>query len=353
MKIFLDPWLFPFCAALSFSISIFLLLQKKILKYSKDNQVQDSHIGVVCRYGGVGLIGSLVTCILIKWGLSEKVAPIILSYLFLACGIFITGFIDDLKGHFSPSTRLCLLISFAAIALQNFGLLKTVDVGFIDHLLGEYAWFAAFFTVFAVVGLTNATNIIDGMNGLAVGFAMLVLVSLSFVSSGDAKANEISFLVNLFLSALVGFAIVNIPKGKVILGDGGAYLVGFSIAEFCIHIHSRNENISSWFFLLLVSYPVIETVFSILRRLASRSNLASPDRMHLHQIVHSNYIRRYGAGTPQWLPNFLAAVSVLVIPLCSTILAITFRYSDLALMVSCLVIVLIYLSFLSIFRTRM
>ena len=92
--------------------------------------------------------------------------------------------------------------------------------------------------------------------------------------------------------AVVGFLLLNYPRGLIFSGDGGAYLLGFFIAEISVLLVARNPRVSPWCPMLLVIYPVFETLFSIYRRkfLQGRA-VGRPDALHLHQIVYKRLVR--------------------------------------------------------------
>ena len=92
--------------------------------------------------------------------------------------------------------------------------------------------------------------------------------------------------------AVLGFLLLNYPRGLIFAGDGGAYLVGFLIAEISVLLVARHSEVSAWFPLLLVIYPVFETFFSIYRRkfLQDRS-VGCPDALHLHQMIYKRLVR--------------------------------------------------------------
>ncbi len=133
---------------------------------------------------------------------------------------------EDITKKVGVLTRLLLTLLAAALGAWLLGaVLDRVDVPGLDTLL-RWSPLAIAFTVFVVSGVANAINIIDGYNGLAGGYAVLVLAALAWVAAqvGDP------FLMTAALAmigALLGFLVWNYPRGKIFLGDGGAYLLGF------------------------------------------------------------------------------------------------------------------------------
>ena len=94
------------------------------------------------------------------------------------------------------------------------------------------------------------------------------------------------------VGAIAGFLVWNYPNGLIFLGDGGAYCVGFLVAELSVLLVSRNAQVSPWFPLMLSFYPIFETLFTIFRRvIISKRHPGLPDAAHLHQLIYRRVVR--------------------------------------------------------------
>jgi UDP-N-acetylmuramyl pentapeptide phosphotransferase/UDP-N-acetylglucosamine-1-phosphate transferase len=145
--------------------------------------------------------------------------------------------------------------------------------------------------VFAVAGVANSVNIIDGMNGLASMCVAIMLAGLAYVALqvGDTLIASLAITV---IGATLGFFLWNYPNGLIFLGDGGAYFLGFVLAELAILLLARNDTVSPMFPLLLCAYPVWETVFSMYRRKLLRGRpVGMPDGIHLHSLIYRRLMR--------------------------------------------------------------
>lgn len=199
---------------------------------------------------------------------------------------FFGGLVEDVTKRVGVTERLFLTMLAGSCAAWLLGaVLQRLDVPGIDIALAWYP-FAIMFTAFAVGGIANAINIIDGYNGLAGGFSIIVLLGLAFV--GYQEDDLLVLSVSLALAgALLGFFVWNWPGGQLFLGDGGAYLTGFMLAELSILLVARNPGVSPWFPLALLIYPVFETFYSIYRRKFGKGvSFGQPDNQHLHQLIH-------------------------------------------------------------------
>jgi UDP-N-acetylmuramyl pentapeptide phosphotransferase/UDP-N-acetylglucosamine-1-phosphate transferase len=145
-------------------------------------------------------------------------------------------------------------------------------------------------TTIAVAGVANAVNIIDGFHGVAGSAAAIILAALGFLAwqAGDAFVAKLALLG---IGAAIGFLAVNYPTGRLFMGDGGAYLLGFWLAEVAVLLVMRNPEINAWQVLAICAYPVIEVLYSVYRRKVIRkSSPGAPDRLHLHTLIYRRVV---------------------------------------------------------------
>lgn len=251
---------------------------------------QKFHSHPVPRIGGVGIAAGLVAaCVGMIWW--EDTGPQLA--LLMLCGLpaLLVGLIEDFTKRVSPSKRLAATAVSAALAIAFLDTLITrTEIPGIDSIVAFGAG-AAVVTIFAVSGIANSVNIIDGFNGLASMCAVLMLASLAYVAFqvGD---RTVALLALAGIGAVMGFFIWNFPAGLIFLGDGGAYFLGFYVAEVAILLLQRNPAVSPLFPLLVVVYPAFETVFSIYRRRVLRDTPPSiPDGIHLHSLIYRRVMR--------------------------------------------------------------
>jgi UDP-N-acetylmuramyl pentapeptide phosphotransferase/UDP-N-acetylglucosamine-1-phosphate transferase len=141
-----------------------------------------------------------------------------------------------------------------------------------------------------VGGVVNAINIIDGYNGLMTGYSIFVLIAIAYVANilGDGLIVQLSLIL---IASLSGVFIFNFPFGRIFMGDGGAYFIGFMMATIGLMLGIRNDEVSHWFILLLFIYPLYETTFSVYRRkIIHDTDATQPDANHLHSLVYRKLI---------------------------------------------------------------
>lgn len=252
--------------------------------------VQKFHATAVPRVGGIGVVVGIFSGELATLFLEPEVAAFGFLVILAAVPAFCAGLIEDLTKRVSVSKRfLATALSAAVGGLLLGGWLTRLDVPGLDYLMA-FGVVSVFVTCFAVAGVANAFNLIDGYNGLAGMVAVIILGGLAYVAD---QVGDRSIMVAAYASAggIVGFLAWNYPRGLIFLGDGGAYLIGFLVAELSVLLVARNPQVSPWFPLLLAFYPIFETVFTIYRRVVIvKTHPGLPDAAHLHQLVYRRVV---------------------------------------------------------------
>ncbi|MCT7317141.1 glycosyl transferase [Ralstonia sp. CHL-2022] len=256
------------------------------------NGVQKFHARPVPRVGGLGIVLALAAAGVVAFFRDSKGVGVPLALLLgSAAPAFMAGFIEDLTKRVSPRERLlATMISAIVAAYLLDARIVRIDVSFLDMALA-IPLISGIITVLAVAGVANAINIIDGFNGLASMVAMMMFVSLAYVAFqvGDPLIVTVSFAM---IGAILGFFIWNFPAGHIFLGDGGAYFIGFMLAECGIMLVLRNPHVSAWYPVLMLIYPIFETLFSIYRRRVLKGVPAGyPDGVHLHTLIYQRLMR--------------------------------------------------------------
>lgn len=252
---------------------------------------QKFHARAVPRIGGLGIfIGFLVGAAVWIVRLPEWRHALL---LLIVCAVpaFASGLIEDITKRVSPLRRMLAIVSAALLGVWLLD--ATIDHTAIPGLdwIAGFPVGAAMLAVFVVAGVANSINIIDGFNGLASMCSMIMLSGVAFVgfTVGDTWIAGCALLA---VAATLGFFVWNYPMGLVFLGDGGAYFLGFVLAELAILLIARNSEVSPLFPLLLCAYPVVETVFSMYRRKIIRGRpMGMPDGVHLHSLIYRRLMR--------------------------------------------------------------
>ena len=270
------------------------------------NGIQKLHIYPTPRIGGFPIaLGLLVSVMASPPELREELWPWLLS----SFPAFVFGLAEDFTKRVNIQTRLLATMASGVLAWLLTGYMITeVNVWGFDRLL-QFTIFSVFFTAFAVAGITNSINIIDGLNGLASSTVMwgFLGVAVLAASLGDTFLASACLII---LACILGFFLVNWPLGKLFLGDGGSYLIGFLLAWACILLVERNHSVSAFAALLFCAHPLIEVFFSIYRRKIRNQHPGHPDRLHFHSLFVKRVLQRI---LPKTEVNFRNSVGGLII----------------------------------------
>ncbi|RTK97242.1 MAG: hypothetical protein EKK64_02010 [Neisseriaceae bacterium] len=283
---------------LMITLSVSILMTKIIIyisdthaKISLDHDtsgIQKMHDHVVPRVGGLAIFVALSFTALYGANVSAVWTSFYCGVVTSAFIVFIGGLTEDLSKAVSPAVRIffmCIAVAIACFVTHSMPLIKHLDHQIIDRLVAfDVVAFAI--TCFAVVGISNSFNIIDGYNGLSSMTAMISALVIAYLAWQLNDYNVLFVSMSLF-AAIAGFFIFNYPHGRIFLGDGGAYSVGFIIALLALNlVEGHSGEISPFAALLIVSYPFTETVFSIVRRkFIHKTKSTEPDNLHMHQLV--------------------------------------------------------------------
>ena len=303
---------------------------------------QKNHKLAVPRIGGIAIAFSFLVAILLRYHSS----PDELYLLLLICAIptFAIGLTEDLTKEISVRARLLataisafLFVYLTHVEISNFGLP-------LFNLLFYVPFFGTAVTIFAITGLANAYNIIDGFNGLA---SMVGIISLAALGYVGYIVSDITILILslIMIAAILGFFIFNYPAGFIFLGDGGAYLIGFLIAALSILITYNNSSISPWFAILVNGYPSIETIFTIYRRrFHQNKSPGHPDSLHFHSLIYRRLLKPSKSKDDSWFSrNSKTAPFLWVFTSLGTIPAILWWDSTYKLLLSTILLSISYL----------
>ncbi|MBJ90416.1 MAG: hypothetical protein CMO98_11230 [Woeseia sp.] len=243
-----------------------------------------SHNGDVPLVGGIAIFGGLLVMLGPQGIIAEHWQFFAAASLLVAVGIW-----DDAAG-IPPIARItCQAGAVLFVAIPGNAYL--VDLGTILPALGtiKLGWFAIPFTVFAGVGIINAFNLSDGVDGLCGTFTLVALIGLGILAALAGKQSELLLILALS-GGLIGFLIFNIrfpgrKQAKAFLGDAGSYLLGLSVLYVSVRLCQGSDRAmppvtALWFCMI----PLLDTVGMIFRRVSRGISPFTADREHIHHI---------------------------------------------------------------------
>lgn len=233
------------------------------------------------RIGGVAVFAGMATGALLAWWQGQALYLIL---LLTGLPMFLTGLGEDLFRHISTKIRYISTVLSALIAVWVLGIWITTADSYGLEWLFALTPVAVLVTLFVVASYCHAFNLIDGLNGLASGTGILIAVGLAGIAV-QAQQPEVITMCMITAVSIAGFFVFNFPFGRIFLGDGGAYIIGYMLTWTGLIILHYEPATSTWALFLLFFWPLADTLFAIWRRMSRGVSLDTADRLHYHQLV--------------------------------------------------------------------
>lgn len=248
------------------------------------------HTRIMPRLGGLAIYvafaaGLLILLPFVPDGLFDN-SDMNLVRAMLAGGtlIVLIGALDD---RFELSAKVKLVGQLTAACIVVFGF--DVKINFVNIPFGESMqfiteWISIPLTIFWIVGVTNAINLIDGLDGLASGVSGIAIGTI-LVMASLMGFEPIILMSALLLGGIIGFLFFNFHPAKIFMGDSGSLFLGFSLAMMSMLAFKQVTIVSFVTPLLIIGVPLSDTFFAIVRRLINRKPIFAPDKGHLHHCL--------------------------------------------------------------------
>ncbi len=235
------------------------------------------HTGAVPRIGGIamaiGVFGPII-----YWLQNER---FLFAYLAASLVIIIFGALDDIR-DLSPKIKFAGQIIAALIVFYA----GDVQISSLGMLLPEPfnvlpPWASLILTLLAIVGATNAINLSDGLDGLAGGICILIFSALAYISYLEGQST-IGLISLALAGSLFGFLKFNTHPATIFMGDAGSQFLGFSAATLSISLSQNTQVLSQVMPLLLLGFPILDTLTVMVSRITQGRSPFSADKNHFH-----------------------------------------------------------------------
>ncbi len=203
--------------------------------------------------------------------------------IFLAeCIIIITGMIDDIK-ELNPKEKMLGILLAALVIYFLAGVrMNILTIPFLGTF--ELGWLSFPITIFWILAITNAVNLIDGLDGLATGVSIIALFTMGVIAYFFLSITNVSVSIMIFclVAALIGFLPHNFHPAKIFLGDTGALFIGFMIAVLSLKGLKNVTFITLLIPVIILGVPITDTIYAMLRRILNKKPISQADKHHLH-----------------------------------------------------------------------
>ena len=248
--------------------------------YAVENK-RTVHHGKIPRIGGVAIYLGFLTGFFLFCKENRTFDGVLLGGLV----IFIGGLLDDIC-DLKPIIKL--IIQFAAATIAIFvGNVRLTTIHLPFDIVIHFEVLNYVVTYLWIVGITNAINLIDGLDGLAGGFSIIVLITISILSTVVRLPD--AFVVSLVLAgSTMGFLFYNFNPASIFMGDCGSQFLGFMIASISLFGFKSTTFITLGIPIILLFVPIFDTLSAIVRRKLAGEKITSPDKGHLHHQLMNN-----------------------------------------------------------------
>lgn len=293
---------------LGFSVSLLItllltpLIRSRALKLGLMDLPSERRIHKVPtpRLGGIGIyLGFFLTTSILIFLSKENSYYSDYPYLGIFVGgtmIFVLGLLDDIEPVQSRYKLLVQIIAASVAWFLGVRILHIVnplyhaDFGFFEISIGTQIitfsyWISYLLTVLWIVGITNAINLVDGMDGLATGVSLISAIAIWAVSLGQKIDQPAGALLSAALAgSLLGFLRWNFNPARIFLGDSGSYLTGFVLSALTITCVMKSVTLAIMtpMLVLIFAIPIVDMLYAIIRRLLKGKPILEPDKEHLH-----------------------------------------------------------------------
>ena len=286
-----------------FSMPLVIKLADRIGAMDKPDQ-RKVHSGAMPRLGGLAIFVAFIIAAIVALDISGPYMGLIAG----ACIIFIVGMLDDVY-QLSPWIKLAGQIIAAAVAIY-FGIIVHFVTNPFDGIL-SLGLLSIPVTFLWMVGVTNAINLIDGLDGLAGGVSAIAGITMGIVALLQGQS-EVALLAFLLVAAIAGFLPHNFYPAKTFMGDGGSNLLGFILACLAIMGTAKSAALISLFIpIVILGIPIFDTFFAIIRRINNKAPIFKPDKDHLHhRLLALGMSQRHSVLIIYLLSSFFGIVAI-------------------------------------------
>lgn len=302
--------------ALILSFVMSLILTPQVKKIALNHNIIDKpnerkvHSKIMPRMGGLAiyLAFAFTYSILIIFDLFEPVR-FIDAFMIGALIVVITGVLDD-KFQIKPIYKLIGQFIAALIVVFYGGKVHVINMPWFDGSF-ELGWLSIPITILWIVGVSNAVNLIDGLDGLAAGVSMIAATSLLVVSLLMGNMVVALILVAL-VGAILGFLFFNFHPAKIFMGDTGSLFLGYSLATLSLLEFKQVTMITFIVPIIILGVPIADTIFAIIRRMVNKVPITMPDKNHLHhRLLQKGYSHRKSVLIIYAISIFFGSLAVL------------------------------------------
>lgn len=289
-------------------VGLFVPLIKKIAIHINAMDIPNErkvHKVPIPRLGGLAIFMGL----LFGYMVFGEQSTIMNSILIASFVIVITGMIDDINPIPAKYKMIGQLIAALIVVFYGGVTLSHVDA---FGIYIEFGIFSIILTIFFILGCINCINLIDGLDGLAGGISAIYFLTIGVIATVEGSTDLDFVLSFVMVGSCLGFLVHNFNPAKIFMGDSGSMLLGLIIAVVAL-LGFKNVTMTSLIIpLLILSVPILDTLFAIIRRKLKGEKISTPDKMHIHHQLLKRNLSQKATVLIIYLVDLLFAFASLV-----------------------------------------
>lgn len=258
------------------------------------------------RVGGLAIFGAFLSGYIFYGDVTNQMISILIGAFIM----FFLGVLDDIK-PIKASYKFLVQI-LAAVIVVIYGQVYFKEITFLGLRLEFNLFFSYFLSIFFIVAISNAINLIDGLDGLAGGISSIYFLTITLIALLLGKNNGLDIvLAVIMLGSTLGFLANNFPPAKIFMGDSGSLFLGFMISVIALVSYKVATMTSLIIPVVILAIPIFDTVLAILRRLLKKESIGAPDKDHFHhQLLKLNLSTRKSILIIYFINMLFSAVSI-------------------------------------------
>jgi UDP-GlcNAc:undecaprenyl-phosphate/decaprenyl-phosphate GlcNAc-1-phosphate transferase len=236
------------------------------------------HTKIMPRLGGLAIFIGVIVGYFITGLHNQHIFTITLGAIIIVT----LGVLDD-KFELSAKTKLFGQIMVAILIVHSGLTIDFIYIPFVDRI--DIGILSYPITVLWIIGITNAINLIDGLDGLAAGISSICIATIAFMAG--VNGNTLIFTIAIIvLASTIGFLFYNFHPAKIFMGDTGSLFLGYIISILSLLGLYKSVTLFSFVVpIIILGVPVFDTTFAIIRRIVNKKPISAPDKSHLHHRI--------------------------------------------------------------------
>ena len=303
------------CFSLAFGVSLAATPFVRILAHKIGAiDIPDArrvHDHPIPRMGGLAIFYGFLISLLCFARVDMQLKGIIIGALVIVA----VGIVDDVK-QLGAKIKFVAQLAVALVVVAHGVVIEYISVpSFINETgILSLGYFAIPITLLWIVGVTNAVNLIDGLDGLAVGVSSIATFSLFFIAI-LAGEMQVALITAALAGGCLGFLPYNFNPAKIFMGDTGSTFLGYILSIVCIQGLFKGYVVISFIIpFLILGLPIFDTAFAIVRRIWNKKPIMAPDRGHLHhKLMDMGFSQKQTVAILYVITSILALSAVVVL----------------------------------------